>query len=576
MRLTPRLLLGTLSIVGALAAFVAFTVDSRLRRELAVENARRLERDARFIGVQWARAADPDALADSAAAALDVAVTLIDTLGQPRGDSRAAPALLGGAENLGNRPEVAAARAGRVGRATRRDTETGRPHLYVAVRGGPGIVRVDVDATGLDAAFTDARRDVRLAAIVAVLGAVVLALVFSANIVGPITQLRDVARALAGGDLSRRPALAAPGEVGELANAIHRLAEQLGSRLQALASEETLLAATLESLAEGVIAVDARQQVVRLNETARRLVGVRDPVPFGTDLLPRERLLRDALAGALAGRATDPIETQLGDRIVALTARPLGAGGAVVAMFDLTPIRRLEAVRRDFVANVSHELKTPLTVIGGFAETLLDDELPPASRRQFAEAVRGNAVRMQRIVDDLLDLSRIESGGWIPAPGWTDVAATAADAFASARATADAKGLTLACEPGPGAERAWVDPTAFRQVLGNLVDNAVRHTTQGGVVVRSQRDAHGVTVQVQDSGGGIPAEHRTRVFERFYRVDPARSRDAGGTGLGLSIVKHLTEAHGGRVWADGAPGGGTTITLTLPDPGAAPAGVTDS
>ena len=215
-------------------------------------------------------------------------------------------------------------------------------------------------------------------------------------------------------------------------------------------------------------------------------------------------------------------------------------------------------------------------MIGGFAETLLDDELPAASRRQFAEAVRGNAVRMQRIVDDLLDLSRIESGGWIPAPGWSDVAATAADAFASARATADAKGLTLACEPGPGAERAWVDPTAFRQVLGNLVDNAVRHTTQGGVVVRSQRDAHGVTVQVQDSGGGIPAEHRTRVFERFYRVDPARSRDAGGTGLGLSIVKHLTEAHGGRVWADGAPGGGTTITLTLPDPGAAPAGVTDS
>ncbi|MFN9214849.1 MAG: hypothetical protein ACK6DK_09820, partial [Gemmatimonadota bacterium] len=154
MRLTPRLLLGTLSIVGALAAFVAFTVDSRLRRELAVENARRLERDARFIGVQWARAADPDALADSAAAALDVAVTLIDTLGQPRGDSRAAPALLGGAENLGNRPEVAAARAGRVGRDTRRDTETGRPHLYVAVRGGPGIVREEVYATGLDAAFT--------------------------------------------------------------------------------------------------------------------------------------------------------------------------------------------------------------------------------------------------------------------------------------------------------------------------------------------------------------------------------------------------------------------------------------
>jgi signal transduction histidine kinase len=575
-RLTPRLLLGTLSIVGALAAFVAFTVDSRLQRELTEENARRLERDARFIGAQWSRAVDADALADSAAAALDVSVTLIDGVGQPAGDSRIPRRDLATSENLANRPEVAAALAGRIGRATRPDPASGQPHLWVAVRTGPGVVRVDVSATGVDAAFADARRDVRLAAILAVLGAIVLALVFSINIVGPITQLRDVARALAAGDLSRRPALAAPGEVGELASAVHRLAEQLGARLQALSSEEALLSATLESLAEGVIAVDARQQVVRINETARRLVAVRDPVPFGADRLPRERLLRDALAGALAGRATEPIETQLGDRIVALTARPLGQGGAVVAMYDLTPIRRLEAVRRDFVANVSHELKTPLTVIGGFAETLLDDGLPDVSRRQFTEAVRSNAGRMQRIVDDLLDLSRIESGGWVPAPGWTDVASTAADAFASARPAAEAKGLVLVCEPGAGAERAWVDPTALRQVLGNLVDNAVRHTAAGRVTVRSRRDGGLVAVQVQDSGSGIPPEHRARVFERFYRVDPARSRDAGGTGLGLSIVKHLTEAHGGRVWAEAAPGGGTIIQVTLPDPEGTPAGVTES
>ena len=573
MRLTPRLLLGTLSIVGALAAFVAFTVDSRLQRELTEENARRLERDARFIGAQWSRATDADALADSAAATLDVAVTLIDANGQPMGDSRTPRPLLASAENLSNRPEVAAALAGRVGRATRPDVETGQPHLWVALRTGPGVVRVDVSATGVEAAFADARRDVRLAALLAVFGAVVLALAFSNNIVGPITQLRDVARALAAGDLSRRPALAAPGEVGELASAVHRLAEQLSLRLQALGAEEALLSATLESLSEGVIAVDARQQVVRINETARRLVGVRDAVPFGTDRLPRERFLRDALAGALAGRATDPLETQLAERIVALTARPLGQGGAVVAMYDLTPIRRLEAVRRDFVANVSHELKTPLTVIGGFAETLLDDGLPASNRRQFAEAVRSNAVRMQRIVDDLLDLSRIESGGWIPAPGWTDVATTASDAFASARATAEAKGLTLTCEPGHDADRAWVDPTAFRQILGNLIDNAVRHTSQGGVTVSSVRDGAAVIVRVRDTGVGIPAEHLARVFERFYRVDPARSRDAGGTGLGLSIVKHLTEAHGGRVVAEAGPAGGTTITVSLPDP---PVAVTES
>jgi two-component system, OmpR family, phosphate regulon sensor histidine kinase PhoR len=565
-RLTPRLLLGTLSIVGSLAAFVAFTVDSRLRRELADENTRRLARDAQFIGALWARSTDPDALADSAAASLDVAVTLVDRLGQPMGDSRLAQGQLAAAENLANRPEVAAALVGRTGSAARPDPSTGAPHWYVAVQSGPGVVRVDVDASLLDTAFADARRDVRLAALVAVLGAVGLALVFSGTIVGPITQLRDVARALASGDLSRRPALAAPGEVGELANAVHRLAEQLGSRLSALSAEETLLAATLESLSEGVIAVDARQQVVRVNETARRLLGVRDAVPFAADRLPRERFLRDALAAALDGTATDTLETQIGDRTVALTAKPLGAGGAVVAMYDLTPVRRLETVRRDFVANVSHELKTPLTVIGGFAETLLDDALPAPNRRQFAEAVRSNAVRMQRIVDDLLDLSRIESGGWIPAPGWTDIAATAGDALLSAQAVAGPKGLTLSCTPSDGATHAWVDPTALRQIVGNLVDNAVRHTAHGGVTVSAERESDGVIIRVRDSGVGIPPEHLARVFERFYRVDPARSRDAGGTGLGLSIVKHLTEAHGGRVWAESAPGEGTTIALTLPDP----------
>ncbi len=568
MRLTPRLLLGTLSIVGALAAFVAFTVDSRLRRELTEEHARRLTRDARFIGAQWARlpADAADALADSAAAALEVTVTLVHPDGQPAGDSRVSGAQLIGAENLLNRPEVADALDGRVGRATRPDPSSGVEHLWVAVRAGPGVVRIDVPASAFDAAFSDARRDIRLAAVAAVLSAIILALAFSVNIVGPITQLRDVARALAAGDLSRRPALAAPGEVGELASAVHRLAEQLGARLDALAAEESRLKATLESLSEGVIAVDARQQVVRINETGRRLLGVRDAVPFPVDLLPRERVLRDALFGALSGQVTDSTETQLGDRIVTLTARPLEPGGALVALYDLTPIRRLEAVRRDFVANVSHELKTPLTVIGGFAETLLDEELPAGMRKQFAASVRANAIRMQRIVDDLLDLSRIESGGWIPVPVWTDVAQLAGEAFASAATAAQGKGVVLASDVGEAAERVWADPTALRQILGNLVDNAVRYTADGAITVRSVREGPIVVVSVEDSGTGIPEEHLPRIFERFYRVDDARSRDAGGTGLGLSIVKHMAEAHGGRASAESRPGRGTTIRVSFPDP----------
>ncbi|MBI3792764.1 MAG: HAMP domain-containing protein, partial [Gemmatimonadetes bacterium] len=376
---------------------------------------------------------------------------------------------------------------------------------------------------------------------------------------------RDVARALAGGDLDRRPALAAPGELGELASALHRLAEALSDRVAAHAAEDALVNATLDALHEGVVAVDARSNIGRINETARRLLGVRDALPFHTDRLPRDRALREALANALAGAPTDFVETALGDRTLTIAARPLAAGGAVLAVLDLTTQRRLETTRRDFVANVSHELKTPITVIGGFADTLLDPDLPPASRQQFAETIRTHAHRMHRIVDDLLDLARIESGGWIPQPAALDLRALAPEATAVAAAAADERGLTLDIEIAPGAATVWADSTALRQVLANLADNAVRHTATGRVTVFAAREAGGVWVGVRDTGVGIPAEHLPRIFERFYRVDPGRSREQGGTGLGLSIVRHLVEAHGGRVAAESVVAQGTTIRCWFPD-----------
>jgi signal transduction histidine kinase len=223
-------------------------------------------------------------------------------------------------------------------------------------------------------------------------------------------------------------------------------------------------------------------------------------------------------------------------------------------------------VRRDFVANASHELRTPLTVIGGFAETLLDDSLPNEQRRQFAETVLANARRMQRIVDDLLDLSRIESGGWKPNPSHVDVRAIAADALASANDRRPDTPIELGLDIGPDATHVWADPTALRQVLTNLVDNAVRHTTAGSVTVFSRRTAGGIAIGVSDTGIGIPPDHLPRIFERFYRVDAGRSRSEGGTGLGLAIVKHLIEGHGGRVAAESTVGRGTKIWAELPDP----------
>jgi two-component system phosphate regulon sensor histidine kinase PhoR len=219
------------------------------------------------------------------------------------------------------------------------------------------------------------------------------------------------------------------------------------------------------------------------------------------------------------------------------------------------------------VANVSHELKTPLTAVSGYAETLLDDTIAPADRRRFIETIRDNAARMQRIVDDLLDLSRIESGGWRPNVARVDVAAVARDVIAAAQPAAAAKGLRLSAEIPPDAARVEADPTAFRQVLSNLVENAVRYTNAGGITLRTRVAAAGVWVDVRDTGVGIAAEHLPRIFERFYRVDAGRSRHSGGTGLGLAIVRHLVDAHGGRIEAASVVGRGTTISVFFPGGG---------
>lgn len=408
------------------------------------------------------------------------------------------------------------------------------------------------------------RRDILVAGAAIMMVGVALARVLARPVARPIEELRDVARALAEGDLTRRPTMVAVGEVGDLADALRRLAEQLNARVRALQAEEALLVALTESLNEGVIAVDARQQVVRMNETARQLLRIREPVPFPADYLPRDRTLREALVSVLGGSEASPGEARVDDRTLSLTARPLPAGGAILALYDLTPFRRLEAVRRDFVANVSHELRTPLTVISGFVETMQDDDLPSDLRTQFLGMVSANVRRMQRIVDDLLDLSRIESGGWLPNPADLDVAALAAEVISPMLDAANAKGVTLAVRVADDARTVYCDSTAARQILSNLTENALRHTLDGEITIFAEHDNAGTWLGVRDTGIGISVEHLPRIFERFYRADPGRSREAGGTGLGLAIVRHLAEAHGGRVKAESEPGVGTTIAAWFP------------
>lgn len=399
---------------------------------------------------------------------------------------------------------------------------------------------------------------------VAIAASAVIAHLFARPVARPIEDLRDAARAIATGNLTRRPSLPSVGEVRDLSDALRRLAEQAESKSEALHAEEALLLALTESLNEGVIAVNARQQVMRINETARQLLRLKEAVPFSTDLLPRDRTLREALDAALQGENSLGGEARVDERMLSVTGRPLVGGGAALALYDVTPFRKLEAVRRDFVANVSHELRTPLTVISGFIETLQDENSPPELRQQFLAMASGNARRMQRIVDDLLDLSRIESGGWLPDPIDVDLHTVATEIIAPLQKTATEKNIQLLVALGDGAREAYVDATAIRQVLTNLAENALRHTTAGSVELFSEQQDDGVWIGVRDTGSGIGAEHISRIFERFYRADPSRSREAGGTGLGLAIVKHLAESHGGRIRAQSTLGTGTTIAAWFP------------
>ena len=566
MKLAHRLLLQSIAIVAVMVIAVVLIIDNQLHNNITEQTTRDLAGEARLVALQWKPGLNADSIADNAGAATGHRITLIDGSGHVVGDSEFDGPALQDLENHSARPEVVAARLRGMGSSLRMSPSTGEERLYVAVKAPPGIARVSVTTRAVEELFDRARNGVLWAGAISFLLAAILAGLFARSVSRPITDLRDVARSIAAGERKRHPALAAPGEVGDLADAIHRLAEQLEARLTALDIEQARLSALVETLNEGVMAISPQHEVVRINDTGRRLLSINARVPFGMDYLPRETTLRNAITLALEGTETEPEEIMLGDRTLSLTAKPLANGGAVVALFDLTPIRRLEAVRRDFVANVSHELRTPLTIVGGFAETLQDPDIPAERRTEFARTIFSNTNRMQRIVDELLDLSRIESGHWQPRPQPVNVTDVAAEIFGRLGQTAREKGVSLDSRIDPAAAVIEADRTALEQIAFNLVENAIRHTPAGGrISIDTVREGRFIALSVRDTGAGIPAAHLPRIFERFYRADAGRSRTAGGTGLGLAIVKHLVEAHGGTVAADSIEGRGTTIKVLFPD-----------
>ncbi len=568
MSFAKRLVIGTILILILAVVILLWAAERSLRRDLEGDVARALENEARLISA--AIPADSlgwDRAVHRLAGENRHRITLVDRAGRVRADSDFPPGPLPPIENHAGRPEVRAALdGGGVGVATRRSETVGRLLMYVAVPGGPGAVRVAADLAQVDGIVGRAQRAVAGAALLALLVGTMLALVAARSVAGPLTGIAGAARAIAAGDPPRFPRSGIP-EIDVLVRSLREMHQQLGDRFAELRREQAESAALVESMVEGVIAADGRGRIVTANPAARRLLGYGASIPL-PDLpqLFRLKAARDIIDAVLQGQPVQDRQVELDGRVLLVNARPLPAGGAVLVLHDLSDLRRLETVRQDFVANVSHELKTPLTSISGYAETLLDDTIDAATTRRFLETILSNARRMQRLVDDLLDLSRIEAGRWHPTLSEVDVAAMARESWAALAGKADERAVTLTLDLEPGAELIEADPDAVRQVLTNLLDNSLRYTPAGGEITCVARRAEGgVAVSIRDSGPGIAREHLPRIFERFYRADPSRSREQGGTGLGLAIVKHLVEAHGGRVSVRSELGRGTTVTCLFPD-----------
>jgi two-component system phosphate regulon sensor histidine kinase PhoR len=472
-----------------------------------------------------------------------------------------------------------AARGGGVTSRSRYDSGSGRRSLEVAlpIPSSPSsVILVTADAADADRQLAEWQRTLLLGclAVTAVAAAILYAL--ARQLARPVVGLRAAAARLASGDVSADPPATDVAEFADIAAALVRLREQLVERGLTIGRQDTQQEAVLGSMIEGVLAIDGRRRILGINRAAADLLDVEAEQAAGRplqDVIRNPDLRRFALT---AIDCREPVEDDLllrgiRDRTIRLRGTALrdasGDGGAVIVLNDVTEVQRLENVRRDFVANVSHELKTPVASIKGFVETLLDGALDDRNdARRFLGIVARQADRLAAIIEDLLALSRIEqseTSGKLPLDPQplAGILVTASD-DCRPRAVERSIRLEVDCPPDL---IVTVNGPLLEQAVINLVDNAIKYSEAGKAVwLSADNDATGPAIRVRDEGCGIAAEHLPRLFERFYRVDKARSRVLGGTGLGLSIVKHIVQAHAGTIVVESTPGVGTTFTIRLP------------
>jgi two-component system phosphate regulon sensor histidine kinase PhoR len=563
-RIFFKLLAAFVLVIMAATLTLDFSVRRAWERSLTTEIERNLNQKTLLFAhrVEIDHEHSLQDIASQEGQAAGARATIIDHEGNVLADSEADPKTM---ENHARRKEFVAALTGNMGTETRRSHTLGVPFLYVAAPISGGAVRLAYPLSDVEAATAVLRRTLVIGSALAFACALMLAGFSAWSTARRLQRIVEFADNIAAGNLSARISESSSDEIGHVAAALDKTGRRLEESFAALKNSQRELETLLNSMQDAVIAVAADGRVQWANHGMNRLVQrarislplietVRDP-----DFLAA---VHDAASqkSTRAARASSIIPGRTFD----VTAAPMPGGGAVAVLRDLTETERVEKTRRDFIANVSHELRTPLTSIQGYAETLLDSATDKDHVREFLEIIRKNAFRMSRLTEDLLTLARVESGETRFDSEAVSPTELLQDAVESFREIARERQVELRVEHDCS-DAVCADREAIHQVFANLIDNALKYAAGGRqLLLGACRRDQAVEFYVQDFGPGIPSEHLPRLFERFYRVDKARSRESGGTGLGLAIAKHIVLAHGGKIRAESDLNHGSTFLFTLP------------
>lgn len=562
-RIFAKLVLWAAAIIVVATVTLDFAVrrswESSLRQQISIALTQKVRMFAHHIRDINESDLPTDVLAEAQAA--DARATVINNKGEVLADSEAHPEEM---ENHATRPEFIAALQGKIGSNIRRSHTLGIEFLYVAAPVKGGAVRLAYPLAEIRQTLAEVRRTLLLSSGVALLIAIVLAALIAQALARRLQEIMQFAEHIAAGDLATRISDPSLDEIGQLAAALDRTARRLQQMFEAAENSRKELETLLNSIEDAVIAISRDGKVLWANRALGRVLPqlrlrdslietIRDP-----EVLSCVQQVRESSESS-SGKATAVAP----GKVFQCTAAPLPDKGVVIVLHDLTEVERVERTRRDFIANVSHELRTPLTSIEGFTETLLESSAArEAQSREFLETIRRNAARMSRLTEDLLKLARVESGEWKLEKTETPAAHLLEQAVANFKSIASGHELRI---EHSSAEEVVADSDAIQQVFANLIENAAKYSPPDTPITLGVKPINDeLEFFVRDAGPGIASEHVPRLFERFYRVDKARSREVGGTGLGLAIVKHIVLNHGGSLRVETAVGQGSTFFFSLP------------